>query len=273
VVKKPGAGSFLSLLQEKLEMEESLEISLDGAEKDRIKTECVAVDLGQEFRHPIDKKTPPRVDWKACAALWQERGEWYEAIQGRLVFVTPSLLKRIDEDQENRPALLGGGDRKGEKGKLIGRLAHRFLEVWDFSDGLEIYRDRLTDFLATETMSGFPRGEIFEELVEIFRVFFRSSAYKEISQSLIIGREIPFLMPWDGQVMDGVIDLVYELEGKLYIGEYKTDRVCKEDLKVVAKRYRYQTEVYPEAIRKALKREVAGVRLIFLRIGESVLVG
>ena len=33
-------------------------------------------------------------------------------------------------------------------------------------------------------------------------------------------------MPWNGQIMEGVIDLIYEKNGLLYLADYKTDRIA-----------------------------------------------
>jgi ATP-dependent helicase/nuclease subunit A len=61
-------------------------------------------------------------------------------------------------------------------------------------------------------------------------VFFASKIYSELATSQILGREVPLLMPWDGQIMEGVIDLIYEHDGLLYLADYKTDRIAREEL-------------------------------------------
>ena len=129
---------------------------------------------------------------------------------------------------------------------------------------------------------------------QIFSAFFGSPAYEELAGAAIIGREVPLLMPWhrpnegrsfgkgtgkvmegiqvmEGvQVMEGIIDLLYEREGRLYIADYKTDRIAPKDLPLAADDYRLQAQVYTEAVRKSLKREVAAFKLIFLRLGRAV---
>ena len=80
-------------------------------------------------------------------------------------------------------------------------------------------------------------------------------------------------MPWDGQIMEGVIDLIYEKSGLLYLADYKTDRIKRHELRAAAERYRQQAEIYIEAARKSLGRQVAAFKLIFLRLGESIEVG
>ena len=70
--------------------------------------------------------------------------------------------------------------------------------------------------------------------------------------------------------MEGVIDLIYEKDGLLYLADYKTERIEKKDLLQAAENYRHQVQIYSEASRLSLKREVAGFKLIFLRLGEAL---
>ncbi len=275
---KRAPGSFLSFLEAGLE-EEIDSLSLEASAihlpvgSGHIAMQCVAAKLDTPHRPPVQKKAVPQVDWQACADLWQKRRERYETIIKQPTFVTPTFLKRIQEAPEDSARWIGKGDggrkRSGANGMLIGRLAHLFLEGWDFSNPPESYRDALSGFLEYQKIAdtGESQTQIFEELETIFEVFFHSVPYEEICDSEIIGREIPFLLPWQGQVMEGVIDLLYEKSGALYIGEYKTDRVQKEDLASAAELYRHQTLVYPEAVRRALQRDVAGMNFIFLRVG------
>ena len=70
--------------------------------------------------------------------------------------------------------------------------------------------------------------------------------------------------------MEGVIDLIYERKGLLYLADYKTDTIEGKDLRLRAQSYRQQAEIYSEAARRSLKREIAAFKLIFLRLGEAV---
>jgi ATP-dependent exoDNAse (exonuclease V) beta subunit len=91
-----------------------------------------------------------------------------------------------------------------------------------------------------------------------------------LSKAQILGREVPLLMPWKDQIMEGVIDLIYERKGLLYLADYKTDRIEAKDLRLRTAQYRQQAEIYSEAARRSLRREVAAFKLIFLRLGETV---
>ena len=155
---------------------------------------------------------------------------------------------------------------------LVGELAHRFLESWDFAQGGENYGGRMGPFLDQWLPLALrpDRAQIHADLTEIFSVFFGSKIYSELATSQILGREVPLLMPWDGQIMEGVIDLIYEHDGLLYLADYKTDRIAREELTQGAERYRQQAHIYSRAARQSLQREVAAFKVIFLRLGEAV---
>jgi ATP-dependent helicase/nuclease subunit A len=155
---------------------------------------------------------------------------------------------------------------------LIGELAHQFLENWDFGGDKNLLRHQLSAFLRASLSAEYGQDarSIDEELQAIFERFLNSNIYAELRKARILGREVPLLMPWNGQIMEGVIDLIYERNGLLYLADYKTDRVAAKDLRSGAERYRRQAEIYSEAARRSLKREVAAFKLIFLRLGETV---
>jgi ATP-dependent helicase/nuclease subunit A len=113
-------------------------------------------------------------------------------------------------------------------------------------------------------------GLIGAELESIFERFANSDIYNELAGAKILARELPLLMAWDGRIMEGVIDLVYERSGLLYLADYKTDNVTREEIQGAAERYRRQAEIYSQAARRCFNRKVAAFKLIFLRLGESV---
>ena len=151
---------------------------------------------------------------------------------------------------------------------LIGELAHQFLENWDFGGDKNLLRHQLGAFLSASLSAEYSQdaGSIGEELQAILERFINSPIYAELRRARILGREVPLLMPWNGQIMEGVIDLIYERNGLLYLADYKTDRAAAKDLRFGAERYRRQAEIYSEAARRSLKREVAAFKLIFLRL-------
>jgi ATP-dependent exoDNAse (exonuclease V) beta subunit len=188
------------------------------------------------------------------------------------VFVTPTLLKAQEENIAEAARRTMRRSPSRTHALLAGELAHRFLESWDFAQSREDWAERLgpllDHWLPTDRRA--ERAAIHADLTRIFQVFFRSRIYSELAEAKILGREVPLLMPWDGEVMEGVIDLIYEHNGLLYLADYKTDEIAIEEITDGAARYHQQAEVYSRAVRASLQREVVDFKVIFLRLGEAV---
>ncbi|HKY09092.1 MAG TPA: UvrD-helicase domain-containing protein [Candidatus Binatia bacterium] len=214
-----------------------------------------------------------KTDWRTFADTWTRRAAAYEKQRQARAFLTPTQLKRQQE------ALTEAGDQalkppsyRPTPALVVGDLAHRFLQHWDFSAGTHRLDRELHDWLA----GAFPgergpaRREIESEIGSIFTAFIGSAAYAELAGARILGREVPLLIPWNGGIMEGVIDVIYESNGLLYLADYKTDRIDETFLQEAAARYRQQAEIYTRAVRQSLGREPAGFKIIFLRLGAEI---
>ena len=106
----------------------------------------------------------------------------------------------------------------------------------------------------------------------LLHIFIQSPAYARLRQATVIGREMPFLIPWqDGrQILEGAIDILYRIEGKLWIADYKTDMIPLDQVTGRADLYREQARLYREAVTQSLGEPVAGFEFIFLRLGVTV---
>ena len=214
------------------------------------------------------KKTP---SWRSFLDAWARRTSAYETQQAA-PFLTPTLLKRQQEASTEAAGNIDERIFRQTPALVVGDLAHRFLQNWQFTGDVIHFEPQLHDFLAHTLPSAFEssRKEIESELRNIFRAFFCSKAYACLAGSRILGREVPLLMPWNGQIMEGVIDLIYERSGLLYLADYKTDSVENQNLSEAAARYQQQAEIYSQAVRRSIGREPAAFKIIFLRVGEAV---
>jgi ATP-dependent helicase/nuclease subunit A len=110
-----------------------------------------------------------------------------------------------------------------------------------------------------------------ESVADILKPFVRSDAYATLAGATILGREVPFMMPWgDGQVLEGVIDVIYRSGDRVWITDYKTDAVTAEEAPVRAERYRTQTSLYAGAAAQSLGLPSVSARIIFLRPAVAV---
>jgi ATP-dependent helicase/nuclease subunit A len=216
--------------------------------------------------------TPPQPEikeksWTAYARIWQRREEVFQATIAHKIFLTPTPLPGIEQR-----FFLRRDESRGELGQIIGILAHRLLEQWDFSQATDLYPHLLQEIRKKYAPSLTPTEilTVEEELSQIFHTFFASSIYQELCQARILGREIPFALPWDGRVMEGVIDIIYEWQDSLIVADYKTDRIEGKDIAQWVEHYQPQAEVYTEATRRCLGKKEAIFKLIFLAVGVAV---
>jgi ATP-dependent helicase/nuclease subunit A len=178
-------------------------------------------------------------------------------------------MERTKSAQEHGIEKVEGGDL----GRLGGYIAHRILERWDFAADPNGFRDQIDLAIRTFLTDDQRRmaSTLTESLQELFSTFGRSEIYAKLRVATILGREVPFVMPWaDGQVMEGVIDLICQLDGRIWIADYKTDSVPEEAVRTRAEAYRRQAESYKMAVRQSLGISSAVFRFIFLRPGVAV---
>ena len=210
---------------------------------------------------------PDAADWSWYEDLWGRRRSDYEARRQTPIFLTPTRLKAAGEAAE--PRLRAGGLER-DTALILGELAHQVLEHWDFQT--QRVEEDLHEAIARHApeLPAAQHRVVVRELKAIWATLTGSPVYRELRGARILGREIPFVLPWDGQIMEGVIDLVYERQGQLYVADYKTDQVTDGDIAGVMHDYRHQAQVYTEAVRHGLNRDVAAFRLILLRLGRGV---
>ena len=270
--------SFLSML------DSTLDERITGAESSKtvslgrgtVTIEVVSASLTAPSRAKVKSAgAKKRPDWQPFIETWAHRIAACERAQRSALFLTPTRLKRQEEALTEAGDKMNGQIYRQTPPLVVGDLAHRLLQNWDFSTNATSFERRLHDWitnvLPSELESSGP--DIESELREIFTNFLRSTAYAEVASARILGREVPLLMPWNGQIMEGVIDLIYEKNGLLYLADYKTDRIARHELSQSTERYRLQVEIYSQAVRQSLRREPAAFKVIFLRLGEAVELG
>ena len=177
-----------------------------------------------------------------------------------------------------------------ERSAVIGTLAHRVLHGLDFSAEPGTMPAWIEEccrtYLPTPVLSG-AEGKwdselesVCAELQEIFTDFVESEPYALLRQAEILGREIPFAVPWESEgvdaehtasgVMEGVIDVMYRRGQQIWIADYKTHQVAERSLEKAVHAYRPQMEIYRRAAESALGQKPVRSQLIFIRCGLGV---
>lgn len=222
----------------------------------------------QRRSFPAENQALP-IDVPSIARRWGQRKERRIAVGGTLWHVTPTALIR---QEEPRQPLAAQPSQSREVGRLTGIAAHRILERWNFSSPpgglIEQIGPVLREMLQGEEQAML--SAVTDSLYGLFMAFGGSPLYDRLRSSQIVGREVPFIMPWgDRQVMEGVMDVVYRFDGELWIADYKTDVVSSDQAVVRAEQYRTQGEIYKAAVRQSLKLEPR-FHCLFLRCATAV---
>ncbi|MDE0144764.1 MAG: UvrD-helicase domain-containing protein [Nitrospira sp.] len=200
---------------------------------------------------------------------------------------SPALLEKVPGQSERqsiapRRKKAVSQPRSSDRSAIVGTLAHRVLHDWDFSADPAAMPSWIeaccNTYLSMEWVQ--ESGDVCAELQEIFAYFVESEPYAVLRQADILGREIPFAVPWKNadtdtehvpaSVMEGVIDVMYRRDQQLWIADYKTHRVESHSVEQVVQDSRAQMKIYRRAAESALAQGPVRTQLIFLRSGLSV---
>jgi ATP-dependent helicase/nuclease subunit A len=184
-----------------------------------------------------------------------ENRRWKERARERRQIARTPLLRRPSAPTGSAPE-----DEDQREGTDLDRVIR--LESGDETVDAMSVGSRCHDLLA-EVDLGDPGCSGADESVRpILEAFFQTEAFREIQRAERVYREVPFLIEFDGESWSGQIDLLYRLEGRWIVADYKSDR--REE----PQRYRVQARVYAQAAQRALGlAEPPEFRLIYLRTG------
>ena len=176
--------------------------------------------------------------------------------------VKAALKKEADDEQTDSEAMVELSNSiipkfiSGKEEKLAanerGSAYHRVMECLDYSvsvnlDGVKADINRM---LETGKMN-----ELQVKSVNPWDIytFVQSDTGRRVANAMNCGsvrREQPFVFEYEGQLIQGIIDLCFEEDGELVIVDYKTDRVMKGKAgeKELVKRYAIQLDYYAKAL-------------------------
>jgi ATP-dependent helicase/nuclease subunit A len=269
---KPGHDTVLSLLGEAMTNEDALsvadQICIGTSRLTRVITPATVA-----VRHRRQERLPTMVAAPALGPILIRRQErlleWglRRATQRQL---TPSSLAGA-KPQAVFPSTVTGRD--ADLARLIGVCAHAVLEQWDFTrprvEISSVIEQTIRHSVAQDHRELI--ADVTEDLTVLFENFLSSEPYNTLQRATVLGREVPFVMSLgEGQMMEGVIDLIYRLDDRIWIADYKTDDVLAEEVQARADRYRSQAESYSRAVASSLGLSSLSFQLIFLRPGIAI---
>ncbi len=194
---------------------------------------------------------------------------------------TPQEAQPMPERERYIPAFMKE-IREEATGARRGTAMHRVLECYDFTRPPETLDGQLLEMER--------QGKIGKEQMQLvyrpaLERFLRSSLGERMQAAAKknqLFREKPFVMGIEAKeilggdsremiLVQGIVDVFFEEDGKLTLVDYKTDWV--EDGKELVRRYQSQLQWYQEAVERAVGKEVIEKVIYSFRLGEAILLG
>lgn len=184
--------------------------------------------------------------------------------------VKAALKKEADDEQTDSEAMVELSNSiipkfiSGKEVKLAanerGSAYHRVMECLDYSvsvnlEGVKADIERM--------LENCKMNELQVKSVNPWDIytFVQSDTGRRVANAVNCGsvrREQPFVFEYEGQLIQGIIDLYFEEDGELVIVDYKTDRVMKGKAgeKELVKRYAIQLDYYAKALAQLTGKNV-----------------
>ncbi|MDA8295863.1 MAG: UvrD-helicase domain-containing protein [Actinomycetota bacterium] len=203
-------------------------------------------------RHPAP---PLEADTSSTSGLaayeaWMARRRSLLARLGRAVRINPSELA---EGGASRPA----GRR--EELTAVGRAVHQVLERVELPNAGDL------DELSTAFAVAHGCPDAAGMVASLAAAALASPIVREAATSASLRRELPFTLPSQGALIDGVVDLCFVTPAGLVVVDYKTEALTGEvATAAVIERARAQLGAYVLALEAALGCAVARAVLVIL---------
>lgn len=269
---KPGHDTVLSLLGEAMADEEASstadQICIGTSRLTRVITPAT-VAVRRRRQAPLSTMAPRPALGPILIRRHARQLEWEQRRTTPRQLTPSSLAERRLETVSLRTAT----GREADLARLIGVCAHAVLEQWDFTRPRAEISTVIEQACRRYVIQDHPQliADVTEDLTALFERFLSSEPYTRLQRATVLGREVPFVMPLgEDQMMEGVIDLIYRLDDRIWIADYKTDDVAAEDVQARADRYRFQAESYLRAVASSLGLPSVSFQFIFLRPGVAI---
>ncbi len=153
--------------------------------------------------------------------------------------------------------------RRGRAGTAIGRATHGVLQVIDLEGPDD---DEIANTARAQAAAESLRAPAAAEVERLVKRALGSETVGEAVGARRLWREIYAAVEIDGVLLDGFIDLLYELPNRnLVVVDYKTDALREgEAVDQAVERYRLQAASYALILEQSLRRRVERCVLLFL---------
>ena len=204
----------------------------------------------------------------ARAALWSEEREQRTAAAGARALRIATVSDLVARGDKTVTATSSGTE--GERARAFGRLVHRLLEVAALrpppeGDALSAVAEALAPGFGVSPEAARRAAEHAKRALSL-------PVMERARRSGRAWRELPFWLPEEEELIEGVVDLVFEEEGQLVVVDYKTDHVTAEQAVDQAAHHAPQLRIYGRGLALALGMPVRERLVLFTAIGEAVAV-
>ena len=199
--------------------------------------------------------------------------------------VKAALKKEADDEQTDSEAMVELSNSiipkfiSGKEEKLAanerGSAYHRVMECLDYSVSVNLEGVKVDIERMLETCK---MNELQVKSVNPWDIytFVQSDIGRRVANAVNCGsvrREQPFVFEYEGQLIQGIIDLCFEEDGEIVIVDYKTDRVMKGKAgeKELVKRYAIQLDYYAKALEQLTGKTVKEKIVYSFALGKEIM--
>ena len=158
-----------------------------------------------------------------------------------------------DQPVEEAPAW-----RRGRAGTAIGRAVHSALQTIDIATGENL------EAIAAAQAAAEGVADRTAEVARLTRAALDSDAVRRAVAADRYWREVYVAKDFDGLIVDGFIDLLYDTDEGYVVVDYKTDSVGAHNIDDVLARYKPQALAYAFVLSEQLQRPVARCEFVFV---------
>ena len=231
----------------------------------------LVVERGRPDRH--DATTVPTMEMESVGdrEAWRaSREALIESQRGRHTISATTLARELAAPKfEADPELDAGLEkdppveelpawRRGRAGTAIGRAVHSALQTIDIATG-----DNLGAIAAAQAAAE-GVADRTSEVERLVRTALDSDAVRRAVAADRYWREVYVAKDFDGLIVDGFIDLLYDTDDGYVVVDYKTDSVGAHNVDDVLARYRPQALAYALVLSEQLGRPVARCEFVFV---------
>ena len=191
--------------------------------------------------------------------------------------VSIAELKKNDDEEYvfDEPEFLKG--KKNILGMKKGTAVHNVLKNLDLNlaadfNKINIFLDKLVKKNIIDSDE--------KKMIDVFKLkkFLASDLFYKIKNASFLKRELPFVYEFDDgknnldkSLIHGIIDCFFEYEKKLYLLDYKTNKIKDvEKINNLIDEYRLQLKIYRSALEKSFKRKIDFSLIYFFDIDSVV---